>query len=126
MGNAEYMGTLENSSVTKSRMFRLVTLLCLVSLSMATLPKQKSKFEPACSICVDVMTDLTEWVTSDTTEQEIVDAMKNLCSALGLILADLGTSCNAIVDEQLPSLIDQIVNDNFNPQEICNLIGACA
>merc|ERR1712002_339831 len=100
------MGTLENSSATKSRMFRLVTLLCLVSLSMATLPKQKSKFEPACSICVD--------------------AMKNLCSALGLILADLETSCNAIVDEQLPSLIDQIVNDNFNPQEICNLIGACA
>eukprot|EP00088_Acartia_fossae_P047983 TRINITY_DN521_c0_g1_i1.p1 TRINITY_DN521_c0_g1~~TRINITY_DN521_c0_g1_i1.p1 ORF type:complete len:107 (-),score=28.42 TRINITY_DN521_c0_g1_i1:72-392(-) len=105
-------------------MYKLIVLCCLLGLAMASQPK-KAKSEPACTICVDVMTDLTTWVTSDTTEEEIVSIMKNLCAVLGYILADLEASCNAIFDEQFPAIIDQIVNDNFNPQEICNAIGAC-
>ena len=34
-------------------------------------------------------------------------------------------TCNALVESQLPAIIDGLVNDNLNPQEICTQIAAC-
>ena len=48
-----------------------------------------------------------------------------ICSALGAILPDLVATCNALVESQLPAIIDGLVNDNLNPQEVCNSIAAC-
>ena len=31
-----------------------------------------------CELCVDIVTDLDEWITSDKTEQEIVDFAKEV------------------------------------------------
>lgn len=44
---------------------------------------------------------------------------------LGYLLADLEATCNAIFDDQFSDIIDQIINDNFNPQEVCRAVGAC-
>jgi hypothetical protein len=32
-----------------------------------------SRNELTCDICVDIITDIDEWLTSDKTEQEIID-----------------------------------------------------
>ena len=48
-----------------------------------------------------------------------------LCVALGYILPELETTCNALMEAQLPAIIEGIVEDNLNPQEVCDSIGAC-
>merc|ERR1712055_1213783 len=77
-----------------------VLLSCLMASAMCA-PKN----DLTCSICVDFV--------------------EQICAALGAILPDLVATCNALVESQLPAIIDGLVNDNLNPQEVCNSIGAC-
>merc|ERR1712076_133660 len=100
-------------------------LLCLIaSASALVLPNPNSKAENdlTCKICVDLVTDIDEFLTS---EQQIVEFVEEICHALGLISADLEATCIALVDSQLPAIIDGLVNDNLNPQEVCTAITAC-
>merc|ERR1712079_809956 len=78
----------------------------------------KSRNDLTCSICLDIITDLDNFITSDTTEDQIVAFAKE-------IWATLEAQCNALMEAQLPGIIDQIVNDNLNPQQICDSIGLC-
>merc|ERR1712236_86247 len=104
----------------QATLYLFVLLSCLVVSSLSA-PKN----DLTCTICVDVVTDLDNWITSDTTEQQIVDFVKEICAALGAILPDLEATCNALIESQLPAIIDGLVNDNLNPQEVCDSIGAC-
>merc|ERR1712154_720663 len=97
-----------------------VLLSCLMATALCA-PKN----DLTCSICVDIVTDLDNFITSDTTEQQIVEFVEQICSALGAILPDLVATCNALVESQLPSIIDGLVNDNLNPQQVCESIAAC-
>merc|ERR1712141_120158 len=76
-------------------------------------------------LCVDVVTDIDEFLVSEPTEQQIVEFVEQLCQAIGAILPDLVATCNALVEAQLPSIIEGIVNDNLNPTEVCKSIGMC-
>eukprot|EP00092_Neocalanus_flemingeri_P074826 GFUD01092590.1.p2 GENE.GFUD01092590.1~~GFUD01092590.1.p2 ORF type:complete len:116 (-),score=41.96 GFUD01092590.1:33-344(-) len=98
----------------------LALLSCLVA-STVSAPKN----DLTCSICVDVVTDIDNFLTSDTTEQEIVEFVEQICSALGAILPDLEATCKALVESQLPAIIEGLVEGNLNPQEVCNSILAC-
>merc|ERR1711990_325581 len=98
-------------------------LSALVASSMAV---PKSRNELTCSICIDIITDLDNFITSDTTEDQIVQFAKELCHALGSLLgASLEEQCNALMESQLPAIIDGLVNDNLNPQQVCTNIAAC-
>ena len=97
-------------------------LICLLSSSFS---HTQVKNDLTCPICIDVVTDIDEFITEETTVNDILEFAKQLCAALGLILADLETECNRIMEEQLPAIIDGLVNDNLNPQEVCNSIMAC-
>merc|ERR1712141_207784 len=90
-------------------------LSALVASSMAV---PKSRNELTCSICIDIITDLDNFITSDTTEDQIVQFFKELCHTLGSLLG-------ASLESQLPAIIDGLVNDNLNPQQVCNSIGMC-
>merc|ERR1719229_439984 len=100
----------------------LLVLSCLV-VSCLSLPRDSNDL--TCSICVDVVTDIDQFITEDTTIQQIMDFAKQLCAALGLIHADMETECNRIMDEQLPAIIDNLVNEQLDPQAVCDAIGAC-
>merc|ERR1712126_95951 len=79
----------------------------------------------ACDIRMDVIGDLDNFLTDDTTQEEILSFVKELC-LLGQILGEnFENQCNAMFDENLPAIIDAIVNDNMNPTEVCTLITAC-
>merc|ERR1712221_38921 len=105
---------------SSATMMKLLVFCCLLGLGMATLAKN----ELTCTICVDVVTDLDTFITSDTTEAEIVEFVEQVCSALGSILPDLEATCKLLIETQLPSIIDGLVNDNLNPQEVCNTLTA--
>ena len=98
-------------------------LSALVATSLAV---PKARNELTCSICIDIITDLDNFITSDTTEDQIVQFAKELCHALGSLLgASLEEQCNALMESQLPAIIDGLVNDNLNPQQVCTNIAAC-
>merc|ERR1712147_589759 len=59
----------------------LLILACAVALALGGAPRPRN--ELTCQLCVDIVTDLDNWLTDDKTEQEIVDFVKQLCAALG-------------------------------------------
>merc|ERR1711874_20031 len=113
------MGTPSLAFAMKIALFLLTCILASVS------SKPKDGNALTCAICIDLVTDIDEFLTSDTTEDQIVQFVEQLCKALGTILPDFEATCNALVESQLPAIIDGLVNDNLNPQEICTNIAAC-
>merc|ERR1712173_45111 len=120
MGITPYRKATKRTSKMKAALF---LLSALVATSFAV---PKSRNELTCSICIDIITDLDNFITSDTTEDQIVQFAKELCHALGSLLgASLEEQCNALMESQLPAIIDGLVNDNLNPQQVCTNIAAC-
>ena len=78
-----------------------------------------------CDVCVDVVTDIDDFLTSDTTIDEILKFVEEICHALGAIDSTLETLCVSLVEAQLPEIINGLVEDNLNPTEVCTAIGAC-
>merc|ERR1712211_40156 len=120
------IGSLQSEDIN---MYKLaITLVCLIGFSQATPTREvrtKTK-DLLCDICVDVVTDLDNWITSDSTMDEIIDFVENLCSLFGAIDPALETLCDTLIESQLPEIINGLVNDNLNPQEVCQNIGACS
>merc|ERR1719320_2020570 len=99
----------------------LILLACLAA-AVSAQPRNQL----TCDICTDIMTDLDNFITSDTTEQEIIDFVKEICHALGQIIPGFEATCNLLVTSQLPAIIEGFVNDNMNPTQVCtDLLGAC-
>ena len=78
-----------------------------------------------CDVCVDVVTDIDEFLTSDTTIDEILKFVEGICHALGAIDPTLEALCTSLVEAQLPEIINGLVEDNLNPAQVCTAIGAC-
>merc|ERR1712055_1014603 len=76
-----------------------------------------------CDICIDVITDLDQWLTSDSTEDQIVEWIEQVCDLLSALVPE--AICKSLIESQIPAIIDGLVNDNLNPQELCGSIGAC-
>merc|ERR1712080_630657 len=92
---------------------KLVLLLASAfALSQGGAPMPRN--ELTCQICVDIVTDLDNWLTDDKTEQEIVKFVKQLCAAIGQLIPG--------IESQLPSIIDGLVNDNLDPTTTCTQV----
>ena len=122
-------------------------LLCFVfyaQLVCAENVKAKDTDEKAsdllCDICIDVVTDLDQWLTSDATMDEIIYFVEGvqktisnvvkiillqLCRAIGEIIEGLELMCNELFEDYLPDIINGLVDENLNPSEVCARIGAC-
>merc|ERR1711878_16669 len=120
------MGITRRRKAPKRRSKMKAALFLLSALVATSFAVPKSRNELTCSICIDIITDLDNFITSDTTEDQIVQFAKELCHALGSLLgASLEEQCNALMESQLPAIIDGLVNDNLNPQQVCTNIAAC-
>jgi len=99
----------------------LILLACMFASTMAA-PKN----ELTCTLCTDIITDLDAWLTSDKTEQEIIDFVAQICAAIGAIISGFEATCNFLIASQLPAIIEGLVNDNLNPTQVCtDVLGAC-
>merc|ERR1739845_92510 len=103
-------------------MFKVFSLLVILGLSQAA---NKQPKDLLCDICIDVVTDIDEWLTSDATMDDIIHFAEGLCEALGAIDPTLETLCKSLIEAQLPDIINGLVEDNLNPSEVCASIGMC-
>jgi len=78
-----------------------------------------------CDICIDVVTDIDEFLVSEPTEEAVIEFVSQICDALGSIVPDFVATCRALIAAQVPAIIEGLVEDNLNPQEICDNLGAC-
>merc|ERR1711962_1192827 len=118
------------SSANRSKMLSsLIISSLLISSSLAMVQPSdllKNGPEPKdllCDICIDIITDLDQWLTSDTTEDQIVEWIEQVCDLLLVLVPE--AICKSLIESQIPAIIDGLVNDNLNPQELCGSIGAC-
>merc|ERR1711910_94583 len=128
------MGVLRaNRSNSSSNMLSLFFSSMLISSSLALvqpLPRDLLRDqgpEPKdllCDICIDVITDLDQWLTSDSTEDQIVEWIEQVCDLLSALVPE--AICKSLIESQIPAIIDGLVSDNLNPQELCSSIGACS
>merc|ERR1711936_4276 len=116
----------DHLSLTETRSKMKAAFFLLSALVATSFAIPKSRNELTCSICIDIITDLDNFITGDTTEDQIVQFFKELCHTLGSLLgASIEQQCNALMETQLPAIIDGLVNDNLNPQQVCDSIGMC-
>merc|ERR1711955_128398 len=107
-------------SFISSSLFTMKAVIIFVAL-LAAATATKTKLDTkglACDICMDVIGDLDNFLTDDTTQEEILSFVKELCQILG---ENFENQCNAMFDENLPAIIDAIVNDNMNPTEVLHI-----
>merc|ERR1712106_1089437 len=103
---------------------KVFILIASLVLAASAIPQPRN--ELTCDICVDIMTDLDNFITSDTTEQQIIDFVKEICHALGQIISGFEATCNLLVSSHLPAIIEGFVNDNLDPTQVCtDIMGAC-
>merc|ERR1712154_435979 len=81
--------------------------------------------ELTCKICIDIVTDIDNFITSDTTEEEILAFFNQICEAVDQLFPGLGATCTGFLENNGPGIIESIVNENLNPDEICATLTAC-
>merc|ERR1711951_66169 len=113
------MGTLE-------MLFQLIALTVFSSTFVScSKVRTQERRDLLCDVCMDIVTDIDEWITSDSTMDEIVQFVEGICSSLGWIGQDLEALCRQLIEENLPDIIDGLVEDNLSPTEVCSNIGWC-
>merc|ERR1711887_131130 len=97
----------------------LMLLACTGNLS--ALPRN----ELTCEICIDIITDIDNFITSDTTEEEILAFFNQICDVVDQLFPGLGQTCTGFLNNNGPGIIESIVNENLNPSDICDMLTAC-
>merc|ERR1719323_1632852 len=93
----------------------LLLFLLMISSPLAT-PSQSGEGE-LCDICIDLVTLLEEWITDETTADEIAAYVEQYCSQLGL----LASICEGLVETYLPDLLDQLA-EGLPPYQVCSSV----
>merc|ERR1711893_13394 len=109
--------------ILTEKMKVLIVLSCLLAVSLAATGPRN---ELTCEICTDIITDIDNWLTSDKTEQEIIDFVSGICKTLGDLIPGFEATCNFLIQSQLPNIVDGLVHDNLDPNQVCeSVLGAC-
>merc|ERR1712098_411133 len=116
MGSSVWIFVL-NSTQNLKIIMKVIFALCFLLAVVSCAPQTKNEF--TCDLCIDIITDIDEFITSDTTEQQIVDFVKEICHALGQLISGFEATCNFLIESQLPAIIDGLVADNLDPTQVC-------
>merc|ERR1711970_1500025 len=104
----------------RSSMKSALAFLCLAALLA---PSRASAI--TCQICVDIVTDIDNFITSETTEDDILAFFNQICEAVDQLLPGLGQTCTDFLNNNGPGIIESIVNENLNPTEVCTKLTLC-
>merc|ERR1711970_416651 len=118
------MGIILTSS-TNTIMKLFLLLSCLLGLVVSSAHPKDALL---CTICTDIIGDIGNFITDDATEADILAVLEEACALLGVLIPSYPTieaECKTIMEENLPTIIEGIINDNLDPTSICTMIGLC-
>merc|ERR1711971_989641 len=116
------MGT----QVKSAEQIRMKFALLLSAFVASTFAAPKTTNDLTCNICVDIITDIDEFITDTTTEDQIVAFFKEICHTRSVMGSPtLEAECSAMFESNLPQIIDDLVNQNLDPMTVCTNIGLC-
>merc|ERR1712241_71489 len=111
---------------TLKMLFQLIALTVFSSTFVScSKVRTQERRDLLCDVCMDIVTDIDEWITSDSTMDEIVQFVEGICSSLGWIGEDIEAICRQLIEENLPNIIDGLVEGDLSPTEVCTSIGWC-
>ncbi|XP_072050756.1 uncharacterized protein [Amphiura filiformis] len=84
------------------------------------LPKLRVKAGDPCTDCKAFFGDVKMMLSNATTQKEILNELKMVCSLLG----DLADQCNSLIDQYGPLVFDLLLPE-LDPTSICGTIGFC-
>ncbi|XP_072050132.1 uncharacterized protein [Amphiura filiformis] len=84
------------------------------------LPKLRVKAGDPCTDCKAFFGDVKMMLSNATTQKEILNELKMVCSLLG----DLADQCNSLIDQYGPLVFDLLLPE-LDPSSICGTIGFC-
>ena len=108
---------------TDSVQFKNIQLLCFlfVILSPFSFVASSKIASPTCDLCVTVVSALEDFIKDDTTMEQILEKVEEICASLGA----LEGLCISTIESFLPGIIEGILDGQLNPNQICAMIGLC-
>merc|ERR1711915_826728 len=85
-------------------------------------PSVSSSNDLSCSLCKTVMELLDAYITDGATEQQIADALKQICSVLP---SPLDIECEVMITEYTDDIIELIINQYMRPDQVCEALSLC-
>ena len=74
-----------------------------------------------CDLCMAVVEGLENFITADTTMDQILAKVEEICKSLGA----LEGLCIQTIESYLPGIIEDILDGQLSPMQICELIKLC-
>lgn len=78
-----------------------------------------------CDVCKALMTGIDSWITSDKTEQDIIDFFNQICEFADTLIPGLGQTCTDFLNNNMQGIIESIVHEDLDPEEVCTNFGLC-
>merc|ERR1712158_194192 len=116
--------SLEGGLLRKIATMRSFLGLALI-ISLMVMDSYAADNQLTCTMCVDVVTDIDNWITSDKTEEEILNFFNEICLAADQLFPGLGATCTDFLFNLGPGIINSLVNENLNPTEVCTGLTLC-
>merc|ERR1711944_126426 len=118
----------------KATLILFIAGLCMAS----AIPSAKVKLSPAmdykqamrakgigCDICTFVVTEIDKILVAAETEQQVINAVEQLCAQLDSVFPGATAACNAMVETYLPQIIEGLVNNQLSPASVCGALTPC-
>jgi len=100
---------------------KMRTDVFLVLIGLVILPSTRAAGDANCDLCVTIVSAVEEFVLAGDTMEDIVNKTEQFCDTLG----PLKPLCEDFLERFLPGIIEDIIENNLNPCDICKIITSC-
>ncbi|TRY69371.1 hypothetical protein TCAL_03783 [Tigriopus californicus] len=100
-------------------LFSLVALAFSCVAVAKTIHAPKSEDVVLCGICRVIVTEIDNFLTSDQTEDDVIEFVEQVCNIFEGVSHGIAQTCKVFIEENGPAIIENLVNDNLSPDEIC-------
>merc|ERR1711936_69904 len=91
-------------------------------LVLLTSPGLSGGQEADCNLCVAIVGAIEEFILNGDTMDDILNNVEGICSSFGALQG----LCESFLENNLPGIIEGIIENNLGPYGVCTFIGFCS
>ena len=73
----------------------------------------------ACDVCLYVVNEIDKYLAQEPTIEQIMKLVYRICDLIGDQFPGGAESCKIVLQTQIPVIIEQLINNQLSPEEIC-------